>query len=161
MRVVSSTVVARSAEALFALSQDYTRRLEWDTYLSQAYLLGDAHSASVGVESYCKSRSGPAMVSKYISYSPPTHAAVEMVRGPLILGQFGGTWRFRQLQPQATEVQFIYNFKARPRFLAWLIEPVLAAFYRHDMERRLQAFKLWAEWDSGAEAAGAATPPPP
>ena len=145
MRVISSAIVQRPAEVLFALSQDYTRRLEWDTYLSQAHLLGQVGAAAVGVESYCKSRSGSVMVSKYISYSPPTHAAVEMSSGPSILRQFGGTWRFRQLQPQATEVQFIYNFKVRPQFLAWLIEPLVAAFYRRSMEHRLHAFKVWAE----------------
>ena len=95
MRVIASTVVAKPAEMLFELSQDYSRRLEWDTYLSEACLFGNTEQAAVGVESHCKSRAGSVMVSKYISYSPPTHAAVEMVSGPTALRQFGGTWRFR------------------------------------------------------------------
>jgi ribosome-associated toxin RatA of RatAB toxin-antitoxin module len=145
MRIVSSTQVSRSADALFALSQDYAHRLEWDTYLSEARLLGQAPGAAIGVESYCKSRSGLVMVSKYISYAPPTHAAVEMTRGPWLLRTFGGTWRFHPLGPQLTEVRFIYNFKTRPRWLAWLLEPVMGAAYRRSMARRLHAFKAWAE----------------
>ncbi|GAA3928224.1 type II toxin-antitoxin system RatA family toxin [Luteimonas lutimaris] len=145
MRITSSAVVARPANDLFALSQDYRRRLEWDTYLSEAFLVGQADSAAVGVESYCKSRSGAVMVSTYISYSPPTHAAVEMVSGPRILRRFSGTWRFRQLGPAASEVKFIYNFELRPRLIAWAFQPLVGALYRRSMDRRLQAFKAWAE----------------
>lgn len=145
MRVIASVIVSRSAEALFWMSQDYARRLEWDSYLSEAYLLGNALSANVGVESFCKSRAGPVMVSRYISFSPPTYAAVKMTRGPWVLGSFGGTWRFKSLPGGQTEVRFIYNFKARPRFLRWLVEPLIGLLYRRDMESRLNAFKAWAQ----------------
>lgn len=145
MRVISSVIVSKPAQALFDLSQDYTRRLEWDTYLSEACLLGNASQAAVGVESHCRSRSGRVMVSKYISYSPPTHAAVEMVRGPRFLRQFGGTWRFRQVGATTTEVKFIYNLKVRPTALRWLLEPIAALLYRQSMQRRANAFKAWAE----------------
>jgi ribosome-associated toxin RatA of RatAB toxin-antitoxin module len=145
MRVISSVLVSKPAQTLFELSQDYTRRLEWDNYLSEAFLLGNASEAAVGVESHCKSRSGSVMVSKYISYSPPTHAAVEMVHGPKLLRQFGGTWRFRQLGTSTTEVQFIYNFKIRPAALQWLLEPMAALLYGRSMQRRANAFKAWAE----------------
>lgn len=145
MRVIASTVVAKPAEMLFELSQDYSRRLEWDTYLSEACLFGNTEQAAVGVESHCKSRAGSVMVSKYISYSPPTHAAVEMVSGPTALRQFGGTWRFRQAGPGITEVQFIYNFKLRSWALPWVLEPIVATLYRRNMERRVNAFRVWAE----------------
>jgi ribosome-associated toxin RatA of RatAB toxin-antitoxin module len=145
MRVVSSVLVGKPADLLFELSQNYARRLEWDTYLSEAYLLGSAREASLGVESHCKSRSGRVMVSRYIAYSPPTHAAVEMVHGPWPLQQFGGTWRFRKAGPTTTEVQFIYNFKLRPAALRWLLEPVVALLYGRSMQRRANAFKRWVE----------------
>lgn len=144
MRVTSSVLVAKPAERVFMLSQDYERRLAWDNYLSEAHLLGGAKVAAVGVESHCKSRGGSVMVSKYIAYSPPSHAAVEMVQGPWIFSRFGGTWRFREVSG-ATEVQFIYNFKVRPGWLRWLLEPIIGALYRRDMQRRVEAFKTWAE----------------
>jgi hypothetical protein len=64
MRVISSVIVGKPAQLLFELSQNYARRLEWDTYLSEAYLLGNARQASIGAESHCKSRSGCVMVLK-------------------------------------------------------------------------------------------------
>lgn len=145
MRVTVSTIVAKPAETLFWLSQDYTRRLEWDVYLAEAHLLGGHTAAKVGVESFCKSKSGSVLVSRYISFAPPTHAAVKMTRGPWVLRSFGGTWRFRAIDAGHTEVRFIYNFKVRLAYLRWLLEPLIAIHYRADMRRRLNAFKLWAQ----------------
>ena len=145
MRVTTSIVVSRPANELFSLSQDYARRLEWDSYLCEAFLLDGALQADIGVRSHCKNRTGAVMVSRYISYAPPTHAAVEMVSGPWLLERFGGTWRFRQESSDLTKVEFIYNFRARPRFLRWLIEPVIAMIYRRSMERRASSFKAWTE----------------
>ncbi len=140
-----SSIIAKPADVLFWLSQDYTRRLEWDKYLCEAYLLGGHEAAAVGIESHCKNRRGAVLVSKYISFCPPTHAAVQMTKGPWILSNFGGTWRFRPLPDGKAEVRFIYNFKARPALLGWLVEPLIAAFYRRDMRRRLNAFREWAQ----------------
>jgi ribosome-associated toxin RatA of RatAB toxin-antitoxin module len=145
MRVTVSTVIAKPAESLFWLSQDYTRRLEWDEYLAEAYLLDKHKVAAVGVESFCKSRSGAVLVSKYIAFAPPTRAAVQMTKGPWVLRSFGGTWRFKAMQDGRTEVRFIYNFKARPLLLRWLLEPLIASIYKRDMQRRLNAFKNWAQ----------------
>jgi Polyketide cyclase / dehydrase and lipid transport len=145
MRVTVSTIVAQPAETLFWLSQDYARRLDWDAYLAEAYLLAGHTFAAVGVDSFCKSKSGSVLVSRYISFSPPTHAAVEMTRGPWVLQSFSGTWRFRPMESGRTEVRFIYNFKSRPAILRWLLEPLIAIHYRADMRRRLKAFKVWAE----------------
>ncbi len=145
MRVSVSSTVAKPADELFWLSQDYSRRLEWDKYLAEAYLVGNHAAAAVGVESFCKNKGGSILVSKYISFSPPTHAAVQMTSGPWVLSKFGGTWRFEKLADGHTRVRFIYNFKARPSVLKWLLEPIIGAIYRRDMTRRLQAFKHWAE----------------
>lgn len=54
MRVAVSLVIEKSAERLFWMSQNYEHRLEWDEYLSEAYLLGDHKVAAIGVESFCK-----------------------------------------------------------------------------------------------------------
>lgn len=49
MRVSVSSIIAKPADVLFWLSQDYTRRLEWDKYLCEAYLLGGHETAAVGI----------------------------------------------------------------------------------------------------------------
>lgn len=151
MRIAVSDRIRGSQLDLFQLSQSYERRLEWDVYLSEAYLLGNADVADVGVDSFCKSKSGSIMVSRYVSYKPPVVAAVTMIRGPFILKNFSGSWRFKELGSGSTNVTFSYNFKVRPSWLRWLFEPVVAYFYRKDMKRRIAAFKSWAEAGSGHE----------
>ncbi|GKS83409.1 SRPBCC family protein [Acidovorax sp. SUPP1855] len=145
MRVSVAIEIHRPIARLFWDSQDYSRRLEWDSYLAQACLLDGRTEAAVGVRSFCKSKAGSGMESRYISFEPPTHAAVQMTQGPWILSKFGGTWRFKSLAERHTEVRFIYHFQCRPAALAWLVEPLVAWFYRRDMHRRLVAFKEWTE----------------
>jgi hypothetical protein len=60
-----SVVIDAEPTALFRLSQDYGRRLEWDPFLRSANLVGDARAADVGVRALCVSRSGWAMETEY------------------------------------------------------------------------------------------------
>ena len=62
MKVTVSDEVRGAQSDLFHLSQSYERRLEWDVYLSEAYLLGNAPAAGVGIDSCCKSVSGAVMI---------------------------------------------------------------------------------------------------
>jgi len=49
MQVSVSSIVAKPAETLFWLPQDYSRRLEWDKYLAEAHLVGHPTSAAISV----------------------------------------------------------------------------------------------------------------
>ena len=57
-------------------------------------LLGDAHHAGVGVRAVCVAKSGWAMETEYVSFSPPRTTAVKMTRGPWFLDSFAGSWHF-------------------------------------------------------------------
>ncbi|MBY4712004.1 type II toxin-antitoxin system RatA family toxin [Burkholderia cepacia] len=144
MRISVSRTVGVDRRRLFTWSQDYARRLVWDSFLTDAYLL-DGMTADVGVDAFCRSQSGATMVSRYISYRPPQVAAVEMVDGPKVLERFSGSWNFTEHTPGTTEVKFTYHFRAQPAWLRWLLEPMIGAFYLVQTRRRLDSFKRWAE----------------
>src|SRR5690348_16951721 len=38
---------------LFRLTQDYNHRLDWDPFLKEARLVGDAQAAGIGVRAWC------------------------------------------------------------------------------------------------------------
>jgi Polyketide cyclase / dehydrase and lipid transport len=99
-----SVVIDAEPTALFRLSQDYGRRLEWDPFLRSANLVGDARAADVGVRALCVSRSGWAMETEYVSFNPPRATAVKMTSGPWFLDQFAGSWRFEEVAPGRTRV---------------------------------------------------------
>ena len=155
MTLEQSVVIAASAVDLFALTQDYGRRAEWDPFLRSAELVGGAAAPGVGVRAYCVARSGLGMETEYVSYNPPRVAAVKMTRGPWLIGAFAGSWRFTEVAPGRTRVGFRYNVRSRPRWLSWLLTPVLVRVFARDTRRRLAALKAAVESGGLRTSAGA------
>jgi ribosome-associated toxin RatA of RatAB toxin-antitoxin module len=147
MTFEDSIVVHASPEALFALTQDYGRRLAWDPFLREARLVGGATESAVGVRAYCVARSGLAMETEYVSFRPPHVTAVKMTRGPWIIESFAGSWRFAAEGEDATRVIFKYQVRARPRWLAGLLTPILTRVFAHDVRKRLRGLKTAVERD--------------
>ena len=144
MRISVSRTVGVDRRRLFTWSQDYARRLVWDSFLTDAYLL-DGMTADVGVDAFCRSQSGATMVSRYISYRPPQVAAVEMVDGPKVLERFSGSWNFTEHTPGTTEVKFTYHFRAQPASAALAARTADRRVLLVQTRRRLDSFKRWAE----------------
>jgi ribosome-associated toxin RatA of RatAB toxin-antitoxin module len=134
-------VIAASPGELFALSQDYPRRLEWDPFLKSAELLDGATTADVGVRAYCVAQSGLSMETEYVSYNPPRACAVKMTRGPRLIRSFAGSWRFEEFEPGQTRVSFRYHLRARPWWLSWMLTPILGWVFARDTRKRLRALK--------------------
>jgi ribosome-associated toxin RatA of RatAB toxin-antitoxin module len=149
-----AVLIRAPAAALFALTQDYARRLEWDPFLRSAELLGGATEAGVGVRANCVARSGLAMETEYVSFNLPTTTAVKMTRGPWFLESFAGAWHFEEAAPGETRVRFRYHVSARPHWLAPLLTPVLAWVFARDTRQRLAALKQAVEERGLRSAAG-------
>ncbi|MEJ7727739.1 MAG: SRPBCC family protein [Polyangiaceae bacterium] len=134
---------------LFALMQDYGRRLEWDEFLTRAGLVGGATESAKGVRAWCVDRAGRGMETEYVSFQPPERVAVKMTRGPWMVGAFAGSWVYDEQGPERTEVTFRYSLELRPRLLGRAGDRLLAKVFERDMDRRLASAKtclerLWA-----------------
>src|SRR5262249_15801583 len=112
-----SVVIAASPAELFALTQGYSRRLEWDPFLKSAELLAGAQGPAVGVRAWCVAHSGMGMETEYVSYTPPRVTAVKMTRGPGVVGSFAGSRHLGEQAEGRTGVGFRYHLRARPRWL--------------------------------------------
>jgi ribosome-associated toxin RatA of RatAB toxin-antitoxin module len=145
MTFANSIVIDAPPAALFALSQDYNRRLEWDPFLRSATLSNGAREPAVGVRALCVDRNGTAMETEYVSFNPPRAVAIKMTRGPWFLKSFAGSWRFEEVEPGRTRVSFEYSLRARPRPLSWFLNPILARVFARDTRRRLEALKKSVE----------------
>lgn len=145
MKFNHSIIISASPAELFALTQDYTRRLEWDPFLKSAELLDGASAAGVGVRAYCVAKSGLGMETEYVSFNPPRATAVKMTRGPKLFDSFAGSWRFEETTPGQTRVSFSYHLQARPRWLSWLLTPILGWAFTRDTRKRLTALKVAVE----------------
>jgi hypothetical protein len=150
--IMCAVDIAAPAAGLFTLSQDYNRRLRWDPFLREARLLDGAQSAALGVRARCVTHNGLGMETTYVSFQPPTVVAVKMTRGPRIISSFAGSWRFTELPSQpgstCTHVVFRYQIAGRPRWLAFLLDPLLGEIIRRETLRRLLALKQVVETTS-------------
>jgi hypothetical protein len=141
----ASILIRGDRASVFALTQDYGRRLAWDPFLREARLLDEATRPGPGVRAWCAAWYGLGMETTYVSFAAPRLAAVEMTRGPAIVASFAGSWRFEEMAPGHVRVVFRYHLRARPRWLRSLLEPVLVALFARDTRLRLQALKRAVE----------------
>ena len=138
---VSQIVPAPSA-AVFALLHDYARRLEWDTLLSAAYLDDGNVAAGKGATSVCVGRwylGRIALKTEYVRYDPPRLAAVKMINRPPLFESWAASIHHEDLDERSSRVTYTWTFTARPRWLRWLLEPVMNRLFRIETRKRLAA----------------------
>jgi ribosome-associated toxin RatA of RatAB toxin-antitoxin module len=140
-----SILVRDTPDALFALTQDYDRRLEWDPFLRSAELVGGAAEAGPGVRAWCVAHNGLGMETEYVSFTPPRVAAVKMTRGPWFIGGFAGSWRFFPEADGRTRVVFRYSVNARPAWLQPLLNPILVRVFTREVRKRLRGLRDFVE----------------
>jgi hypothetical protein len=143
-----SQTIDRPCEDVFDLLHDYPRRLEWDTLLRKACLLQGATQAAVGVQSLCAgkwSTGGLPMVTQYVSFKRGEYAAVKLINRPAFFRNFAATIRHTPLGPSSSRVTYIYHFEAKPRFLAWLLEPVMSFLLKRETKKRLTSLKKFLD----------------
>lgn len=146
-----SVVIDAPRAWLFAVMQDYGRRLEWDEFLSRAELVGGATESAKGVRAWCVDRAGRGMETEYVSFDPPERVAVKMTHGHglWMVGAFAGSWVYEERGPESTEVIFRYSLELRSRLLGRAGDRLLAMVFERDMGKRLASAKarlerMWA-----------------
>ena len=132
-----------SAEAAFDLVHDYARRLEWDTLLREAYIDGGG-PPGVGAVAVCTGRwllGGLCFRTAYVSFRRGEVAAVKLVNQPPFFARWAASIRHVPLGEQQSRIVYTIAFAARPRWLAWLLEPVLDLAFRIETRKRLRALR--------------------
>ncbi len=130
-----------SCEAVFDLVHDYDARLAWDTLLREAYVEGGGPAAT-GAIAVCSGRwilGGLTLRTVYVSFTRGKVAAVKMVDRAPLFDRWAASIRHEPLGPARSLIVYTYNFRARPRLLAFVLEPILAWVFRWETRRRLRA----------------------
>jgi len=131
---------------VFDLLHDYGKRLEWDTLLSDAYLTDGHTQAALGVTSVCVGRrwiGKLALKTVYVSFERPRLAAVKMVNSPPFFQTWAASIHHRDVDPGSSILTYTWTFSARPRCLAWLIEPVMGTVFQQETQKRLLALQSY------------------
>ena len=137
-------IVPAPADAVFALVHDYRRRLEWDTLLQEAYLEPEFSEAARGAISVCRGRAilgGFALRTQYVSFEKGKIAAVKMLNRPPFFDSFAASIRHLAIDDNRSEVIYKVNFAARPRWLRWILNPLIRAVFVWETRKRLRALK--------------------
>ena len=130
------------AETAFAVSQTTGEiRLRWDPFIAHQQLLDGATAPGKGVRTYTRHRARLlSMISRYVSYRPPSTVGMTMERGPWCFETFAAGWRFDPVGADRSRATWRYSFRCRP---AWLVRPAEAIGTRvlqRDVERRIAAY---------------------
>jgi ribosome-associated toxin RatA of RatAB toxin-antitoxin module len=124
--------IACSDAFVFDYTQDYAQRLTWDTFLKKADLIDGATKADKGIKAYCVAKNGLGMETEYLTYTRPKATAIKMTKGPFMFKTFLGSWNFKQLSPNLTEVIFLYSFQLRFPF------NLLTPFIKHNLQKNVR-----------------------
>ncbi len=131
-------------EQAFAVSQTTGElRLRWDPFIRRQHFLDGATAPGVGVRTFTRARVGPRMVSRYVSYRPPTSVGMTMESGPWFFGSFGGGWRFTPEQRgdvAGARAVWKYTFATRPRWLSPVADRVGRWLLGREIRARVAAF---------------------
>jgi ribosome-associated toxin RatA of RatAB toxin-antitoxin module len=124
IKFTETIIINERAEQVFDFTQDYKKRLIWDTFLTKADLIEGAIKADKGVKAYCVAKNGVGMVTEYVTFNRPKVTAIKMTKGPFMFKSFLGSWTFKELTNKQTEVIFLYSFSLRLPFylFAFLIK---------------------------------------
>ncbi|MDB5006915.1 MAG: Polyketide cyclase/dehydrase [Mucilaginibacter sp.] len=126
-------------ETVFDFTQDYGKRLIWDTFLKRADLIDGALKADKGVKALCVAKNGLGMVTEYITFNRPTVTAIKMIKGPYLFKSFLGSWTFKEIAHQKTEVIFLYSYSLNFPFS--LCSKLIKLKLQADVRKRLSDLK--------------------
>ncbi len=145
MRGQVQETIAASAAEVFTLTHAYDRRLQWDTLLSAAFLERGAREARVGAVATCIGRGvlRPfALTTEYVSFQPSKVAAVKLINRVPFFARWAASIRHLPGRHAGESiVVYTFNFKARPRFLAWLLEPLMLRVFLWETRKRLRSMR--------------------
>lgn len=131
-KFIETILIDAKPEQVFDFTQDYTKRLKWDTFLKKADLIEGATIADKGVKAYCVAKNGLGMVTEYVTYNRPKVTAIKMTEGPFMFKSFLGSWTFKEVSSIKTEVIFLYSFSLRFPF------SLLTKFITHNLQSNVK-----------------------
>jgi ribosome-associated toxin RatA of RatAB toxin-antitoxin module len=143
IRFTEKIIINRDQASVFDFSQDYRKRLTWDTFLRKAELINGASTAGMGIKAYCVAHNGLGMETEYVSFNRPKVTAVKMTRGPHMFNSFLGSWTFRELGEKQTEDIFLYAFELRFPYSMFI--PLIRKNLQNNVKKRLSDLRSCLE----------------
>lgn len=139
-------VINAKPEIVYEISQSYSAiRYLWDPFPKQLKLLDGATSIAKGVKVFILAKNGFKMVVEFVQVTPPSAAAIKMIKGPFFLQSFAGSWTFKPIENTATKAKFTYSIKAKKWALPFITNAIINWYFSYEIRRRLEGLKSYCE----------------
>ncbi len=132
-------------EDVYQSSQDYSVRYQWDPFPERMELLDGATEVGIGVRTLVVAKSGLTMEVEFVQVAPPTTAAIIMIKGPIFIQSFGGSWVFRPIDGNTTKAKFRYSIKTKKWALPPISEFIAILYFKKVVAARLSGLKKFCE----------------
>ncbi|TQV84863.1 SRPBCC family protein [Aliikangiella coralliicola] len=137
--------ISSSPDEVYKVSQDYSVRYDWDPFPERVQLLNGDDKISKGTRAYVKAKSSLEMEVEFIQVSPPTTTTIAMVKGPIFLDSFVGSWIFKPLDNGRTKAKFRYSIKSKKWALPFITDRLAVLYFRKTVKDRLVGLKSYCE----------------
>lgn len=144
-QILIEDVISADRSELFNLTQDYKHRLKWDSFAKRVRYDKGFVTSYRGVANALSWFNPLRMTVEHINLIAPSLAATSMLKGPFFFLMFSGSWYFRSLKQNRTEVAINYQFKSRWRVFGFIFDPLIILLLERDCRRALQDLKFAAE----------------
>lgn len=141
-------IIPASAEEVFDLIHNYEKRLEWDPLLQKAYLEPEFKESQLGAISVCQGRpilGGFALRTEYVSFQRGKVAAVKLLNQPPFFETFAASINHQNLSDGNSEIIYTFNFTAKPKWLRFILHPIMSRIFGWETEKRLDSLKKFFE----------------
>jgi hypothetical protein len=121
-------------------------RHRWDSLVSATEVVGGAPCPYVGAVTRNAGGGwlrGLSMQTRFVSFDRPQLAAATMVGTSFPFSRWAASMRHKDVGPNHSVLIYTYTFDVAPRWLAWLLQPVVHMAFAHQTRkrfRRLQDF---------------------
>lgn len=135
--ITESIHVARSLDAVWDYTQDYSRRREWDDSIIEAGEMPESSPRRVRI----RARGGLSCVFEYKVNDRPRRTSLSMVdlRSPLIAAG-GGSWQYEARDGGCDWTQ-VAGLTLKEKWWASLLRPLVAMALRRQMRRAMRRAK--------------------
>ena len=130
---------------VYAASQDYSVRYQWDPFPERIELLGCATEVGIGVRTLVVAKSGLTMEVEFVQVAPPTTAAIVMTKGPAFIRSFAGSWVFKPLTCGTTKANFRCVIKTKKWAVPVISEYIASLYFKRVVKARLNGLKQYCE----------------
>lgn len=154
---IETTEIAVAPSEVWNAIHEYEHRLEWDRMLRDVAVDGVAPKRAAAINAGSEvtqwarwAAGGVMMKVRYLVSRSPTataagYAKVEMIRGPWFFRAFTARSELIALDAGSTRSVAKYEFECGPKWLRWVIEPIVLAVFRRETTSRWASLKRYLE----------------